>query len=294
MNAMAKVPVSVLVPTRNEEANIARCLACLEWADEVVVVDSCSADRTQEIARAAGASVLEFRWSGIGPRKRNWALDHHAWRNEWVLFLDADEEISPALRDEIAALVREPRGCDGFVVTSRFEFLGRVLRHGIPIRKLILCRHAVSRYERVDVPELTAYDMEIHEQPQVKGAVGEFQAELVHHHFEDLHRHFERHNVYSDWEALLRTRRPAAEDQPIQPRLFGNLMERRRWFKKAFLRIPGKSAIYFLYSYVLRAGFLDGRPGLIFNLLRAFYWFQIDLKVDEIERRKKSAGRAAP
>lgn len=280
----ARAAVSVLIPTRNEESNIARCLDALQWADQVVVVDSGSQDRTQDIARQRGAEVVTFQWTGSGPRKRNWALDNLTWRNEWVLFVDADEEISPALRDEIIDRVRDPRGCDGFIVTSRFLFLGRLLRHGAPIRKLILCRHAVSRYERVDIPELTAYDMEIHEQPLVQGKVGMLHEEMIHHHFEDMNRHFQRHNVYSDWDALLRTRyAERVAGHGIAPRLLGNRMERRRWLKRAFMHLPFKPFLYFLYSYVAKAGFLDGRPGYIYNVLRAFYWFQVSVKMYEIE-----------
>ena len=286
-----KARVSVLVPTRNEESNIARCLDSLTWADEIYVVDSASTDATQQIARAKGANVVTFRWDGRGPKKRNWALDNLPWRNDWVLFLDADEEVSPALRAEIITTIESPDACDGLIVTSRFVFLGRLIRHGAPIRKLILCRHRMTRYERVDVPQVSAYDMEIHEYPVVQGRVGRFKAELIHHHFENLHRHFERHNVYSDWDANLWTR---DLDSEVQPSLFGNAMERRRWLKRTFMKLPGKSLVYFIYSYVLRGGFLDGKPGFIFNVLRAFYWFQISVKMYELRRQDVTNGAATP
>src|SRR5438105_13641571 len=102
------VPVSVLIPTKNEEKNILKCLASVSWADEVFVVDSHSTDRTAELATGQGATVIEFTWDGKGPRKFNWALENLPWRNEWVLVVDADEEVSASLQSEIATLVGKP------------------------------------------------------------------------------------------------------------------------------------------------------------------------------------------
>ena len=112
---------------------------------------------------------------------------------------------------------------------------------------------------------------------------------MIHHDFEDLHHHFERHNIYSDWEVLLRTRyRQRRVDREIQPRLLGSAVERRRFLKRLFLSLPGKPWIYFFYSYVLRGGFLDGRPGFVYNVLKAFYWYQISIKEYEVRLGERS------
>ena len=287
------VPISVLIPTRNEEENIIKCLESLVWADEVWVVDSYSTDRTTGIAESLGAKVAPFKWDGRGPRKKNWALDHLPWKHDWVLIVDADEEVTPELRDEVAVAIARP-GYEAYLVPFHFYFLGRLLRHGAPLRKLILFRHAKVRFERTNVPDVTGYDVELHEHPLVRGLTGKLQSPMVHHDMADLHHHFQRHNIYSDWEALLRTRyRDRSGEGEIQPRLLGSAMERRRFIKRLFLSCPGKPFLYFFYSYVLRGGFLDARPGFIYDVLKAMYWYQISVKEYEIRISDRAAGSLA-
>src|SRR2546422_7159867 len=282
------VPVSVLIPTRNEEKNIQKCLESVSWASEVYVVDSSSTDRTAELAQGQGATVVQFSWDRQGPRKKNWALDHLPWKNDWVLIVDADEEVTPALRQEVAARITQPSEYAGFLVPYNYYFLGRLLRHGAPLWKLILFKHRLARFEQISVPELTSYDVELHEHPLVDGRVGRLRAAMIHHDFQDLHHHFQRHNIYSDWEVLLRTKyRDRRLDGELRPRFFGSAPERRRFLKRLFLSLPGKPWVYFFYSYVLRSGFLDGRQGFIYNVLKAFYWYQISIKKYEIHLRER-------
>ena len=109
--------VSILIPTLNEERNMAECLASVAWSDDVVVVDSGSRDKTCEIARAAGARVVEFKWNGQFPKKKNWALENVAWKHDWVFILDADERIMPELVAEIQAELKQPKA-DGYFITA--------------------------------------------------------------------------------------------------------------------------------------------------------------------------------
>jgi len=269
--------VSILIPARNEEKNIEKCLASVAWSDDIHVVDSNSRDRTAEIARRMSANVVQFRWDGKSPRKKNWALQNVAWKHDWVLIVDADEEVPQALADEIREVCRTTHKA-GFQIKYDYYFLGRPLRHGAPLWKLILIRHSRARYETVDVPDVTGYDVELHEHPIVNGEIGSLRQRMVHRDNDDLHHFFERHNIYSDWEALLRTRYRGLGDGQVTPRLLGNVTERRRWLKRRFLSLPGKPFFYFLYSYVLRLGFLDGRPGFIYNVLKSCYWYQIAAK----------------
>jgi glycosyltransferase involved in cell wall biosynthesis/SAM-dependent methyltransferase len=293
--ALGRTPVSVLIPTRNEEANLAKCLASVAWAGEVVVVDSASGDRTAEIAREHGATVVPFAREPGGPRKRNWALENYPWKHEWVLLLDADEEVSPELAQEIARAVAEDSAHDGFLIRFHYFFLGRKLRHGDPLWKLCLVRHARARFETVDVPEVTAYDVEVHEWVRVPGAVGRMREVIVHLDFQDLHHHFDRHNIYSDWEALLRTRyRRRDVSGEVRPRLAGSRVERRRFFKRWFLRMPARPWLYFFYSFFLRGGFLDGRAGFIYAALKSFYWYQVGVKEYELRLAERIVERASP
>jgi glycosyltransferase involved in cell wall biosynthesis len=281
------VPVSVLIPTKNEEHNIGKCLGSLAWADEIYVVDSSSTDRTAEIATAMGAKVVDFNWDGKGPRKKNWSLENVAFKHEWVMVVDADEEPSSALSQEISAVVSAESEYLGFRARYHYYFLGRFLRHGEPIWKLILFKHRVTRFESIDVPEVTGYDVELHEQPLVRGPVGHLRSHMLHRDFHDLHRYIQRHNIYSDWEALLGTRyHHRSLEGEIRPRLFGSVLERRRYLKGLFMSTPGKPLLYFFYSYVLKAGFLDGRQGFAFNVLKAIYWYHISIKEYEIRLRE--------
>jgi len=278
------MPISVLIPTKNEEKNIHKCLTNVSWADEIYVVDSGSTDQTQAIARRMGANIVNFVWDGQGPRKLNWSLQHIPFRHEWLFVVDADEEPSVALQQEILARVlQRQEACAGYLLPYQYYFLGKLLKHGDPLRKLVLFKHRLARYERREVPGLAAYDLEMHCHPIVQGKIGRLCSPMIHRDADDLHHHFARHNLYSDWEALLRTRYGTRNQTgEIKPHLFGSAVERRRFLKQCFLKLPGKPWLYFLYAYVLRGGFLDGRPGFIYNVLKAFYWYQIGIKEYEL------------
>jgi hypothetical protein len=139
----------------------------------------------------------------------------------------------------------------------------------------------------------------MHCHPIVQGKIGRLRFPMIHRDAEDLHHHFARHNLYSDWEALLRTRHPARDQAgEIKPQLFGSAVERRRFLKQCFLNLPGRPWLYFLYAYILCGGFLDGRPGFIYNVLKAFYWYQISIKEYEIvcqgQADRRTAGGLRP
>ncbi len=180
------VPISVMIPTRNEEKNIGKCLKSVSWADEIYVVDSCSTDRTAEIASNQGATVVSFAWDGQGPRKKSWAISNLPWKHEWLLVVDADEEATPSLQEEIAALVSRPSRYAGFLLTYHFYFLGRLIKHGAPLRKLVLFKHSLTQFEQVHVPEVTAYDVELHEHPLVRGPVGRLNSPMIHNDFDEV------------------------------------------------------------------------------------------------------------
>lgn len=278
------VPVSVLIPTKQEEANISKCLASVSWADEIFVVDSNSTDRTVEIARGMGARVVPFQWDGTGPKKYNWSLENLPFSHEWVFVVDADEEATPELGEEIGRVLSSPSAYAGFSVRFEYFLMGQRIRHGDPLVKPILFKHRLTRYEKMDVPEVKEYDIEVHEYPLVNGSVGRLKSRMLHRDWSDLHHHFARHNIYSDWEALLRTRyRDRDTRGEIQPRLFGDEGQQRRFLKRLFLACPGKPWLYFLYAYFLRMGFLDGRAGFTYIALKSIYWYEVSLKEREIK-----------
>ncbi len=287
------VPVTVLLAARNEEANLPRCLAALAPAARVVVLDSHSTDATAQIARDAGAEVVQFDYSGGYPKKRQWALDTLSIATEWVFLLDADEVVPDALWAEIRAAVAQSVGPDAYLVTKGFHFLGRAFRFGgFSFDALLLFRRGRGRFERLVEDPAVALDMEVHERVIVDGRVGRLRTPLVHEDFKGLEAFVRRHNQYSTWEARLRQaylERGAYGQEAVPARLFGDTQQRRRFLKKLAVRVPFEPALWFTYHFVARGGFLEGRPGLIASQIRASYIAQVRAKQYEIRLAAKRA-----
>lgn len=271
------VPVSVIVMTKDEEANIAKCLRSVKEFGEVFVVDSGSRDRTCAIAEAMAATVVQFRWNGRYPKKKQWCLEELPFRHDWVLYVDADEMVTPELADEIRQVMTGPQRHAGYFVGYDYAFLHRVLRHGHRVYKLVLFdRHTARFAERDDLDLANAMEIELHYQPQVEGTVGMLRNRMRHEDHASLFHYFDRHNHYSDWEALLRSRGTFLKVVEAQP-------AGRRLLKALFAKLPGKGPVAFLHSYVGKAGFLDGSAGFHYAVARAFYYWQIGIKCREAE-----------
>lgn len=286
----SKLPISVIVPVLNEEANLPDCLASVRFADEVFVVDSGSTDRTGEIAESLGAKVVQFRFQPGGPRKKNWALENLPFRNEWVLLLDADERVTPELEKEIRAEFAAGPNYDGYYLNRKLIFLGRWLKHGgnFPSWNLRLFRHRLGRYERLETEDLTsAGDVEVHEHVVLQGRAGYLREPLLHLDYKDLHRFIERHNNYSTWDAKMRLHllNGGRFSQAIPARLFGNPIERKRWLKRLWVRLPCRPLLRFIYVYFIRLGFLDGKPGFIYAVFKAIQEFHIQAKMWEMKQK---------
>ena len=266
-----KVPVSVLVPVKNEADNLRRCLPALAWADEVFVVDSRSTDETGRVAASFGAEVVQFEFNGVYPKKKNWALDHLPFRNEWVLIVDADEVVVPGLADEIARRTASGEA-DGFYLNMKYFFLGRRIKHCgyAEAWNLRLFKHRLGRYERMPVASGgRTGDNEAHEHVELDGKALRLEHELDHHAYPTVSAWVEKHNRYAVWEAEMYER---FLREPV-PASIGAGKRWKRRLKKVYLRLPLRPLVRFLYAYVVRLGFLDGRPGLVFCTLLAFYDF---------------------
>lgn len=268
----ARARVSVLVPVKNEAENLRRCLPALDWADEVFVVDSQSTDDTALVAEQHGAAVVQFLFNGTYPKKKNWALDHLPFRNEWVLIVDADEVVVPELAEEIARRTAADEA-DGFTLNMKYFFLGRRIRHCgyAEAWNLRLFKHRLGRYEKMPVaPGVRTGDNEAHEHVELRGRTPlRLRHELDHHAYPSIAVWVEKHNRYAVWEAAMYER---FLREPI-PSGIGRGKRFKRMLKKLYLRLPMRPAVRFFYSYVARLGFLDGRPGLVFCALLAFYDF---------------------
>lgn len=285
------VLVTVLLAARNEETNLVRCLTALAPAMRVVVLDSHSTDATAQIARNAGAEVVQFDYTGGYPKKRQWALDTLDIGTDWVFLLDADEVVPDALWAEIRAATSSVPGPDAYLITKGFHFLGRAFRYGgFSFEALLLFRRGRGRFERLVEDPAVALDMEVHERVIVDGRVGRLETPLVHEDFKGLEAYVRRHNQYSTWEARLRQTYldgGAYGAEAVEARLFGNAQERRRFLKKVAVRVPFEPALWFAYHYVARGGFLEGRPGLIASQIRSSYIAQVRAKMYELRASRR-------
>lgn len=280
----AKVPVSILIPIRNEASNLPRCLASVAWADEIFVVDSQSTDGSIEIATAAGAHVVQFRFNGTWPKKKNWSLENLPFRNEWVFILDADETMPPEAAEEFASLIRQNGGSQaGYWINRRFMFMGAWLKHAYyPNWNLRLFKHRLGRYEQLVQGATQSGDNEVHEHIIVQGETRRLRCEMDHYAFPSIDTFVEKHNRYSNWEARL-----ALEDglKGSDQKLQSNEVGLRRRLKHWVRRMPFRPSLRFIYVYLIQGGFLDGRRGYYFARLHAFYEFLSVAKTAELRRQ---------
>lgn len=282
----ASVPVSVLIPVRNEQRNMADCLASVAWASEIVVVDSASTDDTVRLATQAGARVVQFSYVPGGPRKKNWALSNLSFANEWILILDADERITPALAVEVASAVKDPHGHAGFYLNRRFNFLGNWIYHAgyFPSWNLRLFRKGLGLYETLSYDFHNSGDNEVHEHVILHGTAGRLISPMDHFAYPTLAEFIEKHRRYAYWEAEM-------TDTASQLRQDGTTMSRgllmRRAMKRLARRMPFPHWLRFAYHYFLKRGFLDGMEGYVFCHLLAEYEFWIWARCLELQNDRK-------
>lgn len=271
------IPVSVIVLTFNEQANIGRCLDSVAWCDDVVVLDSHSTDATREIAAAKGARV-EVRVFDNYANQRNHALKAISYKHPWVLMLDADEVVPDELRQELQSVL----ACDTADVTlyrlrRKDYFMGTWLKHSTNYASLWFGR--VMRLGRVWV------ERTINEEYHTDGATRDLRSALVHYPFNNgLNAWVDKHNRYSSMEAGLIVSGGGRAWRWGE--LFaGDPVIRRKALKALVYSLPGRPLLMFFGRYLVAGGILDGRAGLMFCLLKTWYEYLIDCKVRELRRR---------
>lgn len=233
--------LSVVIVTLNEEANLSRTLASVAWADEIVVVDSGSTDNTRQIAESFRAKLYVEPWKGFAAQK-NSALAKAT--GDWLLSLDADEEVEPALAGEIREALAANPSVKGFWIPRKNFFLGRWMRHGgfYPDPKLRVFRRGAGRFE----------NRLVHEDAHVAGTTAKLQHHLLHHAYPTLDDYLEHMNRYSSLGALM-------------------LVAEKSRVGWSFVNIVIRPLLTFCYNYFLRLGFLDGREGFLLHLNHARY-----------------------
>ncbi|HOD65633.1 MAG TPA: glycosyltransferase family 2 protein [candidate division Zixibacteria bacterium] len=244
--------LTVVVITKDEEANIERCLESVAWADELIVVDSQSTDRTAELARRRGAVVCDVEWRGFGPAKRRGVA---LATQEWVLSLDADEVVGTELAHQIRQVAAGGGEHDGYYVGRRTNFLGRWISHcgwyPDPVLRLF-------RREKGNVNEAV-----VHEQVEVDGSVGRLSGELLHFSYPTLEHYLAKSAVYTTLGAREAFRRG----------------RRARWYDLV-IRPP----ISFFSHYIVRQGFRDGMEGWIISVMSAVAVFVKYAKLRHLQR----------
>ena len=275
MCAGAALSISTLILTLNEEVNIGACLASLAWCDDIVLLDSGSTDRTVALATTQGVRVVTRPFDDYASQ-RNFGLAAIDWRYDWILMLDADERVAPDLARELRQSVATAADDVAlFQLRRRDWLLGRWIRHssGYPTWFGRLARRGRVHVERP-----------INEEYQADGAVISLSGHLDHYPFnKGFAEWIAKHNRYSTMEAQLFEQRVA---QPATGSVFArDPVQRRKAIKDRVYRMPGRPLLMFLALYLLRGGILEGRAGLTFCLLRAWYEFMIDVKRRELRRR---------
>src|SRR5690554_5114472 len=267
--------LTIAIPVKNEELNLPGCLQAIgpDLVRSIVVIDSGSTDQTAHIAQRFGAEVVDFRWDGKFPKKRNWFLRNYAFTTKWVLFLDADEYLTNPFKAELREKLKEPKFV-GYWLNYTVHFMGKKLKGGYPLQKLALFQIGAGEYEQVEEEKWSEMDMEVHEHPQLKGNVGKFSSKIDHQDFRGISHYVLKHNEYATWEA---SRFLEAVN---------NKKTTRNWtwkqkLKYRLMKTPFMGPVYFLGSFIGLGGWKDGSRGFAFAILKMSYFTLIYCKIQE-------------
>ena len=270
--------ISILILTLNEENNLPACLASVSWSDDVVVLDSFSADRTVEIAQKAGAKVIQRRFDNWAAHQ-NWANENIPFKNKWVFYLDADERMTPELREEVLAIAgseREER--TAFYCGRKNYFMGKWIRHAYP----------PSMIMRFFVPKCVRFERLVNPTPVVQGAHGYLKNMFLHYNFSrGLTEWFDKHNKYSLMEAQEAMKVIRESGFGLGDLFAADAFVRRKTLKRLSYFFPCRPLLRFIYGYFLKLGFLDGVLGFRYCCMVSVYEFMIDLKIIELRMRDK-------
>lgn len=272
---ISRAAVTVMIFTLDEEIHLPSCLDALTWADDVIVVDSFSTDRTEAIAREHGARFFQNRFTGFGSQ-RNWALDSCAPRHDWILILDADERVTPELATEITAIATaNPSGVGAYRLKRRFYIWGRWLRYSSLYPNWVVRLIHRDRVRYIDRGHA--------ETQTVQGETRELQHDLIDENLRSIDDWFERQNRYARKEAEYELANEAGV-RGWRDLVRSDPLRRRAALKRLSWRLPLRPLFYFVYAYLWRRGFRDGRDGLVFCFMKALYQGMIVVKKYDADR----------
>ena len=267
--------ISVLILTKNEQKDLPECLRSVAWSDDIIVYDSLSTDDTVGVAERFGARVVSRQFDNWSSHQ-NWGLRNLPFKHRWVFYIDADERMTPELVSAVQRAVADPGDRVAFRVRRRDFFQGKWLKHV----------QSAPFYMRLFLPDKMRYERLVNPVSIPDGPVGSVSGFLDHFPFTKGISHWlERHNSYSTLEArqIMTNRRAHAAFSVAKALTAPDPDERRFHQKEMFYRTPLRAMVKFVFLYVFKRGFLDGRAGLTYALLRAIYEYMIVLKVREME-----------
>lgn len=262
--------ITIAIPTLNEEMNIDECLSALKDFSNIYVIDSGSTDSTLDICKKHNANVINFKWNGSFPKKRNWFLENFKINTDWILFIDADEVMTKDFLDEIHHKF-EPNNYDGYWLSYTNYFLGKAMRFGFQQKKLALFR-TKFRYEYIQSQSVSQYDMEIHEHPVGLNRLGRLKAPIMHNDYNGLEKFIQKHVVYAKWEC-----------ERLHSMKGSSMLTLRQKLKYKFLKIPFSPFLYFILDFFILLRILDGSTGLKYSFYKAWYFSVIRDLVREYE-----------
>jgi len=274
------MPVSVFIQTLNEEDNLPRCLQSLTWSDDIVVLDSFSTDRTEEIARSVGARFYQRKYDGRA-NNQNWAVQNIDFKHPWVWYVDADEGTMPDLAKEIQAVTSDPSRPEvAFYVRRRNMLFGKWLKHGNVYK--------TCWFARLWKPNKMRWERGANPVAIIDGPTGYLKCDFVHYTLsKGFGAWFSKMNKTSTYEAEETIKELQCGRIDWTGLISRDPVRRRQALKRLSFRMPCRSLLIFIYMYLLKAGFLDGRPGLTYCLLQTFEEWQICCKVRELRQREK-------
>lgn len=277
------VNATVVIVAKNEAFNIKDCIKSVRNFHTIVVADSESHDSTKELAYEAmreigkPIEILNFHWNGKYPKKKQWVLDNLESKNDWILFLDADERISPELEQEISFFIEFKSSNFGAAYMDlEYHFAGEKLNFGYRPRKLNFINRYKCKYEILNDLWVPGYwENEMHVQPLVSGRIHKFKKRLTHNDNDPIVSWFERHCRYAYREVLLDLASNKNHD----------FREKKVGRAKFFQSVPAKPLLIFVYSYFFCFGFLDGIRGRNYALAYSwYYWVHGVIKRDQVKR----------
>ena len=270
--------LTIAIPVKNEEVNLPGCLNSIgtDLVKKIVIIDSGSTDNTKAIAKQYEIEVIDFKWDGKFPKKRNWYLRNHTPQTKWVLFLDADEYLTIDFKSELRMALPNSDKV-GFWLNYTIYFLGKQLRGGYPLKKLALFQVNAGEYEKIDEDKWSNLDMEIHEHPILYGQIGKIRNKIDHRDYRGISHYIQKHNEYAFWEA-----ERFLKSITDYPKLQGLTWKQRLKYK--LMKSVWLGPVYFLGSFFLLGGFRDGARGIAFAILKMSYFTQIYCKIRESNR----------